>query len=472
MNGHYMLYTLPKGADIIKVGYRETRYRTEHIGKFECNDIFYNKLWKKSLNTMNLNMRDAIQDSDRERSQWWGDAVIVLGEILYSCDADGRKLINKAIRNLVDWQKTDGVLYSPVPAGSWDVELPAQMLAAVGKFGFWNYYLYTGDKDLIEYVYPHVKKYLSLWTLDEKGLINHRQGGWDWFDWGNDIDVAVIDNSWYCLALESAANMARLLGYSGEENDFRQMRETIMQAVNTYLWNGQEYKSPDYTGHTDDRANGSAVLAGFSDDKKWKSIRTFLNSYANAGPYMEKYILESYFRQGDAEGGLSRMKNRYRYMVEHELSTLWEDWQIGGAGGGSINHGWAGGPLILLSQYVAGIAPLEAGWKTFIVKPQLGQLEWVNCTVPANDKTVEVALHKYPGRFDIRIKTTLKSDYIVAAPISAVTTGITINGKKYALKDLDKLNRKNIRFEKRDANFIYIRTGLPEIKLSIIQRIL
>lgn len=35
----------------------------------------------KALNTMNLNMRDGIQDPDRERSQWWGDATIVIGEI-------------------------------------------------------------------------------------------------------------------------------------------------------------------------------------------------------------------------------------------------------------------------------------------------------------------------------------------------------------------------------------------------------
>ena len=38
---------------------------------------------------MNLNMRDAIQDPDRERSQWWGDAVIVSGEIFYACDLNG-----------------------------------------------------------------------------------------------------------------------------------------------------------------------------------------------------------------------------------------------------------------------------------------------------------------------------------------------------------------------------------------------
>jgi hypothetical protein len=97
VNGHSVIYTLPKGIEVVEVGYRETRYNTQYLGNFECSDNFYNKLWIKALNTMNLNMRDAIQDADRERSQWWGDAVIVSGEIFYSCDSNGTKLINKAI---------------------------------------------------------------------------------------------------------------------------------------------------------------------------------------------------------------------------------------------------------------------------------------------------------------------------------------------------------------------------------------
>ena len=163
MNGHSVVYTIPQGVEVIEVGYRETRFNTEFEGSFVCDDEFYNKLWQKALNTMNLNMRDAIQDPDRERSQWWGDAVIVSGEIFYACDLNGKSLVKKAIKNLVDWQKDDGVLYSPVPAGSWNKELPVQMLASVRKYGIWNYYVYTGDSATIKEAYPAVRKYLSLW---------------------------------------------------------------------------------------------------------------------------------------------------------------------------------------------------------------------------------------------------------------------------------------------------------------------
>ena len=469
VNGHHIIYTLPKGVELLSVGYRETRFPTEHIGKFECNDEFFNKLWMKALYTMNMNMRDAIQDPDRERAQWWGDAVIVSGEILYTCDPNGCKLIDKAIRNLVDWQQPDGVLFSPIPAGlsrTLGRELPVQILASVGKFGFWNYYRYTGDSELIEYVYPHVKKYLSLWSLDERGLVNHREGGWDWLDWGNNIDTAMIDNGWYSLALEGAANMAELMGYENDAREYRQTMKTVQQAVNKYLWNGREYRSPSYHGNTDDRGNGLAVLAGFTDGEKWNSIRHFLNGYANASPYMEKYILESYFVQGNAEEGLKRMKNRYRTMVEHSLSTLWEDWQIGGHGGGSINHGWAGGPLTLLSQYVAGVAPIEAGWKTFQIKPQPGNLQWVKCTVPVRDKTIQVEWNKTTNSFDMHVQTTLKTVYYIAAPKIERASRVVIDGKQYSLEQLNGLTG-DIQFDRMDTDYIYFKINREKLSISI-----
>ena len=89
---------------------------------------------------------------------------------------------------------------------------------------------------------------------------------------------------------------------------------------------------------------------------------------------MENYIHEALLSIGGVLDALHRMNLRYTVMVESPLTTLWEDWTVGGAGGGSINHGWAGGALSLLPQYVAGVCPFTPGWDTIMVKPQLGGL--------------------------------------------------------------------------------------------------
>ena len=394
MNGHEVLYNIPAGVKIISLKYRETRYNAERVGEFSCSDSFYNKLWQKSYNTLNVNMRDAIQDPDRERAQWWGDAVIEIGEILYACDTNGYKIIQKAIRNLVDWQKADSVLYSPVPAGSWDKELPAQMLASIGKYGFWNYYQYTGDSDMIRYVYPVVKKYLALWELGDDGLVIHRAGGWDWMDWGKDIDTPLLDNAWFYMALDAAFSMATLTGNEQDTIKYRSQMHSIKENFDRQFWNGEAYKSPANKGLIDDRGNGLAVVAGLVEPEKFEAIKKVLQVEFHASPYMEKYIMESFFIMHDAAAGLARMKKRYSNMVNSELTTLWEGWGIGseGYGGGSYNHGWSGGPLTLLCQYVAGIAPSEPAYKTFNIMPQPGNLKEIYCIAPSSKGNITLNL--------------------------------------------------------------------------------
>jgi hypothetical protein len=410
MNGHEVQYRIPAGVKIVALKYRETRYNTEQRGAFSSDAPFYDTLWEKSYNTLNVNLRDAIQDPDRERAQWWGDAVILMGEILYACDQNGLLAIQKAIHNLVDWQKPDGVLYSPVPAGKWDRELPAQMLASIGNYGFWDYYLYTGDTALIRYVYPSVRKYLALWNMGADGLVVHRPGGWDWLDWGDDIDAPLIDNAWYYMALEAADHMAELTHHPEDTAVYLSRMASIRLQYNKVFWKDTAYVSPVNKGTIDDRGNGLAVVAGLADSGKFKAIRRVLQTEFHASPYMEKYILESFFIMHDAKGGLDRMKKRYANMVHSSLTTLWEGWGVGseGYGGGSYNHGWSGGPLTLLSQYVAGIAPASPGYRTISILPQPGDLQKIHCIAPTVKGTITVDLERTENKRE-RLFVTIPS---------------------------------------------------------------
>jgi alpha-L-rhamnosidase len=430
LNGHWMIYSIPAGVEILELRYRETRYNTEFTGNFDCDDPFLNALWIKCRNTMNVNMRDAIQDPDRERAQWWGDAAILLGEILHSCDLKAHSLIRKAILNLVDWQKPDGVLYSPIPSGSWDKELPGQMLSSIGMHGFWYYYFYTGDAATIKHAYPAVKRYLDLWKLGANGLLVHRNGGWDWGDWGENIDRPVMDNALLYQALESAINMAKLTGNEADIPQYENMRKSISDNYNRILWTGTEYRSPGYTGITDDRGHGLAVLAGLAKSEQYPAIKKVFESSFNASPYMEKYILESIFRMGDANAALIRMKSCYQKMVESPLSTLWEGWGIGseGYGGGSYNHGWSGGPLTLLMEYVCGVQPTVPGFSKFTVMPQPGSLNRASASFETIKGMVSTSFQKSANGLDLKVTVPATTEATVGVPVDKVKR-IILNGK-------------------------------------------
>jgi hypothetical protein len=432
LNGHWMIYSIPAGVEILDLRYRETRFNTDYIGSFESDDPFLDKLWIKSRNTMNVNMRDSIQDPDRERAQWWGDLVILMSQIFTTCDSNAHGLIKKGIHNLVDWQKPDGVLYSPIPAGSWDRELPLQMLASIGRYGFWNYYLHTGDKATIAHSYPAVKRYLALYKIGGDGLVVHRAGGWDWADWGDNIDNAVIDNPWLYQALESAIHMAKLTGNEADISGYEATRKSIAENYNRLLWNGKEYRSPGYTGKTDDRGHSVAVLFGLAKPEQYPAIREVFTREFHSSPYMEKYVLESLFHMNDADAALTRMKSRYKKMVDSELSTLWEGWGIGpeGYGGGSYNHGWAGGPLTLMMQYVAGVTPTTPAYATYQVRPQLGHLKRVRTVTSTLKGPIEVAIQRDNGRFQLKLVSPANTQATVCIPlVTYKLTAIRANGQ-------------------------------------------
>ena len=410
MNGHEVHYKFPRGIKVRALKFRETGYDTEFTGRFRCDDPDLNLLWTKAARTLYVTMRDTYMDCpDRERAQWWGDVVNELGEVAYALDPRANHLTKKAILELVDWRRPDGSLYSPVPAGlpedgsrkdsggrHWYTELPVQMLASVGKYGLWTYYLNTGDIDTIRHAYPAVRDYLKIWKLDDDDLVIHRPGDWDWSDWGNEIDVRILDSAWYQLALEGAIEMAKVTGNEDDIQGWMDLREKISGGFNRIFWTGAEYRSPGYRGDTDDRANALAVLAGFARPTQYGALRKVLARHRNASPWMEKYVLEALFIMDDPDLALSRMEERYRAQIDSPLTTLWEGWGIGGEGfgGGSYNHAWSGGPLTCLSQFVAGVSPTSPGYKTFEIRPQMGRLRLVEADVDSPQGMIRLKIER------------------------------------------------------------------------------
>lgn len=407
MNGHHVRYYFPEGVEVLELKFRETGYNAAFTGNFHCNNPFYNEMWQKALRTLYVTMRDTYMDCpDRERAQWWGDLVNESGEAFYALSPSAAQLTKKGMLELINWQREDGTIYSPVPSGNYSRELPGQMLASVGYYGFWNYYLNTGDKETIEKVYDGVKRYLEVWQLNESGILEPREGGWYWGDWGTNIDKQGLFNAWYYLAMKSYRNMSEVLGHHSDASAVAKKMAKFKEAFNEHLWNGKEYRSAGYEGETDDRTQALAVVAGLADQDKFPEIYQIFQTRFYASPYMEKYVIEALFLMGYEEYGLERLKKRFYKMVnDPDLTTLYEGWGVGteGYGGGTVNHAWSGGGLTILSQYVCGVSPVEPAWKTIRIKPQLGNLSY------AETENLTVI-----GKFKVEVSTNKKEHQIIA----------------------------------------------------------
>lgn len=420
MNGHEVLYVVPAGVEVLGVKYRETGYNADMKGSFACDDDFYNELWKRSARTLYITMRDNYMDCpDRERAQWWGDEVNELGEAFYVLDPRGWQLAAKGIYELMNWQRPDGVIASPVPSLNWCKELPLQMLASVGWYGFYTQAFYSDDYSFVPHIYDGLKKYLhEVWQVDGQGMPVVRQGDWSWGDWGTDVDMEVLTTCWYYLALKAEKEFALHLRKLYDANQIGEMMKRISAAFDARYWNGKAYRSKLHNGETDDRAQAMAVVSGLAPAGRYKALLKVFKKEYHASPYMEKYVMEALFMMGEPEFALKRMRDRYAKMMSYPYTTLFEGWGIGaeGFGGGTINHAWSGGPLTILSQKLCGIEPLAPGFKQFRVAPQLGSLNKASAVVPTLYGDIRVDIRQQDHKLGIQVVVPQGTTAVVALP--------------------------------------------------------
>ena len=447
INGHAVYYVFPKGVELLSVSYRETSYDTSFEGSFRCNDDFYNRLWEKAQRTLLVTMRDTYMDCpDRERAQWWGDEVIESGESFYALCPQSHLLMKKGMYELMRWQRSDGTIFSPIPSSNYHTELPGQMLASIGYYGFWNYFLNTGDTATIADLYDSVRRYLDVWEYNADGTVKFRSGEWTWGDWGTNIDIRGLFNAWYYLALDGVARMADVLDKKTDAMELRQEMDRLKVSFNRAFWKGDAYRVDESLPDPDDRLQALAVVSGLADESKYGAISTLFRQYEYASPYMEKYVLEALFRMGHADFALDRMKRRFGKMVDNPyLTTLFEGWGIGaeGFGGGTYNHAWSGGGLTLLSQKVCGISPVKPGFKEFSVTPQMGPLVHAETSLLSVNGRISISLDRSEKELKIRLNVPANTQALLPIPADAYRVeldgkvvyknGRTYPGKKYGI---------------------------------------
>lgn len=425
-NGEHITYKIPKGVKIVSLMYRETGYKSSFCGDFKCDDEFMNSLWQKSLRTLYVTMRDNFMDCpDRERAQWWGDVTSEMIMTMYSMDTNAYLLYQQGVEAMLSHVDDTKVLQTVVPIQGDYFELSVQQLA--GIVGFMTYYEYTGDKAFLEKVYQASLDYLKLWEMDDNNLVVHREGSWDWADWGKKADMTAIENAWIYYALSAVEEMAEILEKDSDVSFITQRKGAISKGYED-LWTEAGYKSKD-ARKPDDRANALAVLSGLAKAEQYAVIKNVLTTTENSSPYMEYYVLEALCEMGEYESAQERIKNRYNEMMSEDYSTLWEFWD---SWRGTKNHAWSGGPLVIMSKRFAGITPCEAGYEKVEIKPQYNLSDSMSCTVPSVKGLITLNYEKTSSGYAVDLKLPSGMKAVLYVPDNAK---VTINSQPYSEND-------------------------------------
>lgn len=464
INWWYADFTIPSGVEVIGLGYRRSGYNAGQVGYFDSNDDFYNTLWAKSRDVVYVNVRDTFMDCpDAERAPWLGDMVNEAQAAYYTLDERVFDSIRKDISVRINWQNEEGVISSTAPAtlryNEW-AELPGQSLA--GVMSWFQYYLYSGDRLTLEKAYPALLKYIALFKLDKTSFtvpFERRDGTntmhLSWVDWGNNIDKDLCLNIWAYIGVKTVVDFASALGDAETEAYYSAVRERMAAKFDRLFWNGSEYRSATYTGPADDRAQALAVWAGLASPDKYPVIRDILLNNEFASPYMIKYCIEALYMMDYPEAAEQRMLDSYYAAVTSSNPTLPERWTDG-----SANHGWAGGALVSLSGYAAGVRPLEAGYDSFIVKPQLGErMTRVSAGIPSVKGLIEVNAERNGDRFMVDVTVPDGASALLAVPRVEGGTAVIFGNVLLWNNGAENSAVSDVSFAYGDSGWLYFNVG-------------
>jgi len=451
-------YDCPESVEML-VEMTTSGYPVAYRGDFQCADALLQRIWEVGRYTTELCMDDGFLDTPwRERGQWLADARV---EALTAAYAFGdTALARKALLQYPQSQDETGWFRGLFPADPpFNAILPT--FCCLWPVALWEYFLLTGDRSLLEAVWPNVERLVAALAnaRNEGGLLADLPG-WIFVDWAS-LDTSGQSTAVNALAydaLHAAARIARALGYPDRGGDLQILAEDIKEAVNDLLWDNARGVYVDGIVHGErssvvsEQANVLAALVGVADARQTERILAALFARPRtvemvpiATPYFAFYLLRLLFKQGRHEQALEYIRERWGRMLERGATTFWEQWEPHW----SLCHAWSAGPTYDLMAEIAGIRPLQPGFEEFTVDLRPGPLSWLRSVVPTPYGDIAVAYH-------YRTETPQRDPIGQAVPLGATEPAIAVS------LTIPTGTRAHVRFPLRGLNAPTIRlNGKP-----------
>lgn len=408
-------------------------------GTFQCDDSRYVQIYDLVEKAVEANMVSVHTDCPTlERFAWQEPNHLMAPSIMYM--KDGRKLWEKFFMDMRTDQLTEndyfmdlegnrfypgaGLIPSQAPCYVHNV-LPVPGMGSFfdiipwgssGILGVKWHYLFYGDKQVIADNYEMGKKYLEHLKTKQnaEGFLNYGLG-----DWGNPDNQLARENVETAFLYADAitlAEFAEILGEKEDEVQLRQFAEEIKENYNQRLLVQDEKGKWCYRSfeHTEKLVITQACEAlplywGMVPEDKVSDVaeafrQTFLEKRAFAsGEVGLPYIIQTASRYGMNDLICSFIMKpehpSYYAFVKEGLTTLGEYWEDNPR---SHCHDMMGHIIEWYYNGLAGIKPLEPGFKKVLIKPYLPEsMNYMKCRYESVSGMIQVILTRKDGRVEV-----------------------------------------------------------------------
>ncbi len=362
---------------------------------FESSDTTLNKVWDLMVHSLMVGAQEGFVDTPtREKGTFLGDSWAQ--GVPCMCVLYDRTMNLKSLNEFLDSQDQywpDGRLNAVYPNVDGGRDIPDFTQAFL--IWVWDYYMQTGNIEFLKSNYSRIKKvaeYVSSYMNQTTGLIQNLKGGKNQYeygiiDWpidmryGYDMKTSsrTVINAYAYQDFKIIANIANVLGYNDDKNEYLNKSESLKKAINTHLLNENGvyidglYSDNNQSNHISQHANALPYSFGVASDRNTKSIiEEIKNRNMSVGMVSLRWLPEALGKAGEGEQLYHLYTNTkwdgWANTLSRGATVTWESWNALD-NNESLSHPWGAVGLLAIQNYFLGIKTISPQADTVLIKP-------------------------------------------------------------------------------------------------------
>ncbi|GHH94022.1 family 78 glycoside hydrolase catalytic domain [Streptomyces capillispiralis] len=420
---------LPARPSAEQVLGRVVHTRVEEVSDFSCSEPFYEWLDGAMRRTVLNNLHGIPTDTPMyEKNGWTGDAQLGAPVMAYAFGV--HRLLSKWLGDLADSQTAAGQLPVIVPSGGWGYgDLgPSPEWTTVYPFVVREMYRVYGDERVAREHWAPLVRYLD-WELSRlrDGLAVTALGDYLPPGYGGNPpeDTRLTATAYLHRALLHTAETGDLLGERETAARYRAAAGRLRDAFNAaFLGPEGHYRTAKDPGY---RQTSNAVPLAFGlvpPGARASVVDSLVRDIEERGNHLDtgalgtSVLLRVLCAHGHPDVAHAVATQRtypgWGHWHEHGADTMWEMWPLDSR---SRDHYFQGTVVQWLYENVAGLRPGDAGYRTFVVRPDARTgVDWARTSLRTVRGPAAVSWARIDGRLRLAVRVPVGATADVHVP--------------------------------------------------------
>ncbi|HET6316633.1 MAG TPA: family 78 glycoside hydrolase catalytic domain [Chloroflexota bacterium] len=382
---HGFRYAEVSGVDGATIESRVLSSATRQVGWFSCSDERVDKLQRNIVTSLRANFISVPTDCPQrnERLGWTADLQIFAPTALFNADLSN--MLDKWLDDMVDAQLPSGAYTDVAPAPSGWSGAGNTAWSDAGVIVPWVLYERSGDTRVLPRMYESMARYMAFLKSDQTDGLRFAGRYGDWVSLGARTDKVFIGTAYLAYVADTFARIAAVVGEGQDEQKYRAFGQRVRDA-----WR-ERFVTRDGSLNVETQT-AYAMALGFGllpEQTRAVAGGRLAALVEEAGRHLATgflgtpLVMPALSDNGHHELACQLMQQdtypSWLFEVQNGATSIWERWNGWTPEQGfysprmnSFNHYAFGAVGDWMYRYLAGLEPLEPGYRRVLMRPRPG----------------------------------------------------------------------------------------------------